>query len=302
MDREKSITLIGLGIMGRAVAQCYSNKGYKVHAWNRGKRNRDLTEAMNLQNVVIYDDPNEAIKESNLVLMMVLADQMLATAESVIKSINKEMWKGKTLVQFTSHEPFAIKAQEELMTSLQANLIGGAMMAVPTNVGTNGIFLVSSTDPDLLEENIPALEALGTVVQLEGDTGLASLADIGLLQALQFGLAGNELSCYVFQRYGVDQKFKDTYMELIPKTTLPILEHLSHLASKAVFSDDYGEQAKTYTAAGHLAVYDAHQYFFERMGLKGRTYLSVYLEQFRKVEGTDGPAAIVNTYIFSENE
>ena len=223
MDAEKSITLMGLGIMGRVVAKSYSDKGYKVHAWNRGKVNRDLTRGMNMKNVFIYDDPNEAVKQSGLVMMMVLADEMLATAKSVINSVDKETWRGKTLVQFTSHEPFAIKAQEKLMMTLEANLIGGAMMAVPTTVGTEtGIFLVSSKDPALVRLHLPTLKILGTVVPLEGDTGLASLADIGLLQALKFGLAGNELSCLIFQRYGVDQKFKDTYMELIPKATIPI--------------------------------------------------------------------------------
>lgn len=300
--KKKSITLLGLGIMGRAIAQCYSNKGYHVHAWNRGQANRDLVQAMSLKNVVVYDDPTEAVMQSDLILMMVLADEMLATATSVIESVDQETWKDKTLVQFTSHEPFAIKAQEKLMTTtLQANLIGGAMMAVPTTVGSEaGIFLVSSKDPCLVATHLPALQALGTVVSFEGDVGLASLADIGLLQALQFGLAGNELSCLIFERYGVDQAFKDTYMELIPKTTLPIMEHLSHLSCEAVFGNNYEEQAKTYTTAGHLAVYEAHQYFFERMGLRGLTYLSVYLEQFRKVQGVDGPSAIVNTYTFVE--
>jgi len=297
---KNSITLLGLGIMGRAIARSFSNKGYTVHAWNRGKPNRDRTQVMNLANVILYNDPNEAVKQSSLILMTVLADEMLATAESVINSIDSKTWKGKTLVQFTSHEPFAIKAQEKLMDALQANLIGGAMMAVPATVGTEaGIFLVSAKDPFLVEKHLTALKVLGTVVSFEGDIGLASLADIGLLQTLQFGLAGNELSCYMFERYGVDQAFKDTYVELLPKTTLPILDHLSCLACKAVFSHSYEDQSKVYTVAGHLAVYEAHQYFFQRMGLRGETYLSVYLKQFRKVKGSDGPSAIVHTYTFS---
>lgn len=209
-DTKKSITLLGLGIMGRAVARSFHIAGYRVNAWNRGQANRALTKAMKLDNIVLYEDPNEAIQQSDLAMMMVLADEMLATAGAVIYSVNKETWRGKTLVQFTSHEPFAIKVQEELMEStLNANLIGGAMMAVPTTVGTEtGIFLVSSKDPELVETHISDLKPLGKIVPLTGDTGLASLADIGLLQALQFGLAGNELSCYLFQRYGVDKKIR----------------------------------------------------------------------------------------------
>lgn len=295
-----SIALLGLGIMGRAIARSFSNRGYTVHAWNRGKANRDCTKAMDLENVIVYDDPNEAVKNSSLILMTVLADEMLTTAESVIKSVDSATWNGKTLVQFTSHEPFAIKAQEKLMNALQANLIGGAMMTVPSQVGTEaGIFLVSAKDPCLVDKHLPALNILGTVISFKGDIGLASLADIGLLQALQFGLAGNQLSCYIFERYGVEQAFKDAYVELLPKTTLPILDHLSCLACDAVFSDNYEAESKVYTAAGHLAVYESHQFFFERIGLRGETYLSVYLKQFRKVKGSDGPSAIVQTYNFS---
>lgn len=299
-QQEKSIALLGLGIMGRAVAASYSRNGYTVHAWNRGQSNRDRTKAMDLENVIVYDNPTEAVKGSRLVLMTVMADEMLATAESVIQSVEKEAWKGKTLVQFTSHEPFAIKAQEKLMKSVQAELIGGAMMAVPSTVGTDkGIFLVSAPNAAPMETHMSALQVLGQVVSFTGDTGLASLADIGLLQTLQFGLAGNELSCLVFERYGVDQAFKDSYQELLPKTTLPILDHLSQVSCRAVFADDYEEQSKVYTAAGHLAVYESHQFFFERMGLVGETYLSVYLKQFRKVKGSTGPSAIVKDYMFS---
>jgi len=135
--KEQSITLMGLGTMGRAVARAYSNKGHQVHAWNRGQKNRDLDQEMNLKNVIVCDKPTEAVKHSSrLVLMMNAADEMLATAESVIRSVEKSVWKNKTLVQFASHEPFAIEAQEKLMTSLEATLVGCAVMAVATTVGT----------------------------------------------------------------------------------------------------------------------------------------------------------------------
>lgn len=306
--QEPNIALVGLGIMGRAVARCYSLNGFKVHAFNRGKANRDRTNNMNLDNVAIYDDLSELLLQSDadLILMMVVADEMMKTSQSIIMSVDATLWKGKTLVQFTSHEPFAIKAQESLMENkLGANLIGGAMMAVPNTVGMDsGFFLVSAGNLELIEAALPKLKVLGTVVSFQGkDVALASLADIGLLQGLQFGLAGNELSCAIFERYGVDQNFKDTYVELIPKTTVPILEFLSQEAALSIFKNSFKDQANTYTAAAHRAVYEAHQYFFERMGLRQSTYLSLYLEQFRKVPNskTEGPSAIVNTYSFVDD-
>ena len=104
----------------------------------------------------------------------------------------------------------------------------------------------------------------------------------------------------MFERCGVDEHFKATHQELLPKTTLPVLDHLSQIACQAVFCNDFEGQAKTHTAAGHLAVCEAHQFFLERMGLKGPARLSVCLDQFKKVKGSDGPAAVVKTCNFSE--
>ena len=64
-SKEKGrVTVMGLGIMGRAVVQCFARQGYHVHAWNRGKTNRDLVKAMNLGNVTVYEDSTEAVLQS----------------------------------------------------------------------------------------------------------------------------------------------------------------------------------------------------------------------------------------------
>lgn len=101
----------------------------------------------------------------------------------------------------------------------------------------------------------------------------------------------------------MSREFKDAYVDLLPRTAGPILEQLADEASHAVFGDiSYGDQARTYTAAGHRAVYESHQRFFERMGLEGETYLCQYLKNSRKVDNAAvvGPSAIVGTYAFSD--
>lgn len=300
-DHLPPVTVVGLGLMGSAIAQCYVQKGYEVHAWNRGKSRR---EAASNAGIHVYETLQEALSKSNLIIMSVVGDCMLSSAASLIQSIPASQWKGKTLVQFSSHEPTAIKTQERLVQSLGANLIGGAMMAVPETVGTKeGVFLVSANDPEIIQTNLSYLQVLGRVVVFDGgDVGLASLADIGFLQSIQFGVAGNELSCLIFERYGVNDNFRKTYLELVPSVVPPIYLQCASFASKAVFADEYQEMAKTFLrASSHLAVLETHQFFYEQMGLKEETFLSLYLKKFRKVPDLQnvGPAAIVKEYHFS---
>lgn len=303
MNDPQNVTLIGLGLMGKAIARGYLKCGIQVHAWNRGVEKRELA-AQEVEGIRIYQTLAQAMEQSDFVVMAVVGDIMLKTANSIIQSIPATLWKGKTLAQFSTHEPTAIKAQERLMTELGAKLIGGAMMAVPETVGTNrGIFLVSSGDTRIVKDSLPLLEPLGRVVSLDGDdVGLASLMDIGFLQSMQFGLAGNELSCTIFQRYGVNQSFRDTYLALVPATVLPLHLETAKKESEAVFADEFHEMARTFLrASSHLAVFETHQFFFEQMGLHEETYQTVYLKKFRTVPDIDnvGPAAIVKEYHFS---
>lgn len=303
MASANDITVVGLGLMGNAICKCYAKKGYQVHAWNRGQKNRKLAEK--IPGVCVYETIDAAVAQSSLIIMSVVGDIMLETAQSMLQSF-PAAWKGKTLVQFSSHEPTAIKAQDSLMEKLGGNLIGGAMMAVPETVGNSGIFLVSSKDPRIIETNLEHLQPLGKVVVMDGqDVGLAALMDIGFLQSIQFGLAGNELCCHMFQRYGVSQSFRDKYLELVPEVVLPIYHECATFASNAVFANEFETLARTFLrASSHLAVLESHQFFFEQMGLKEETYSSVYLDKFRKLPDKNnvGPAAIVKEYYFTNDK
>ena len=78
------IVILGLGNMGKALVQCYSKKGYQVHAWNRGEKNRKAVEALVLDNVKVYSDLKSAVEAAELIIMSVIGDKDLATATKII--------------------------------------------------------------------------------------------------------------------------------------------------------------------------------------------------------------------------
>lgn len=299
-EEMTNITVLGLGGMGRAVAECFASKGYyHVHAWNRGEENRDKVRGV--ENITVHDDLKSAVDASALIAMVVVADRNLQAATSIIESTPKDSWKNKTLIQYTTHEPTSILKQEKLMESLGARLVGGQIVAVPHLVCSNaGSYLVSTTDDDLLEETLPVLEALGPVKSYPGNVGYAALAYLGLIQTLQFGLAGHELSLLLMKRYGCPRELVEQYLELI-QTNVPIyFKRFSGLATKAVLDSDYESLAKTFLPSpAYLEILEMQAYFCEQMGVVLEdTYLDQYLKVFRRLpdDGSVGPTAVVEQY------
>jgi 3-hydroxyisobutyrate dehydrogenase-like beta-hydroxyacid dehydrogenase len=298
--KTKSITVLGLGGMGRAVAQCFASKGYQVHAWNRGKESRDNVRGMD--NITVHDDLKEAVDASALVAMVVVADRNLQAATSIINSVPPTSWKDKTLIQYTTHEPTSIVAQERLMESLGAKLVGGQIVAVPHLVCTSGgSYLVSTTDDSLLKDTLPVLEQLGPVTTYPGNVGYAALAYLGLIQSLQFGLAGHELSLLLMKRYGAPRKLVEQYLELIQTNVPTYFKRFSGLATKAVLENDYESLARTFLPSdAYLEILEMQAYFCEQMGVVLEdTYLAQYLNVFRRLpkDGSVGPTAVVEHYM-----
>lgn len=298
-EEKASITVLGLGGMGRAVAECFASKGYRVHAWNRGKENRDKVRGVT--NITVHDDLQSAVEASDSIAMVVVADRNLQAATGIIHSIPKESWKNKTLIQYSTHEPTSILAQEKLMESLGGRLVGGAIVAVPHIVcSSKGSYLVSSTDDDLLEETMPVLEALGPVTTYPGNVGYAALAYLGLIQSLQFGLAGHEFSLLLMKRYGAPRKLIEQYLELVQSSIPTYFIRFSGLATKAVLDNDYESLAKTFLPSNaYLEILEMQAFFCEQMGVVLEdTYLDQYLKVFRRLpsDGSVGPTAVIEKY------
>ena len=69
---NQSITLLGLGAMGRAVLKCYAKHKYTVHAWNRGEENLQKIRKLGLNNaVVVHKSLETAVEASNTILLVI---------------------------------------------------------------------------------------------------------------------------------------------------------------------------------------------------------------------------------------
>mmetsp|Transcript_13286 Transcript_13286/g.18821 ORF Transcript_13286/g.18821 Transcript_13286/m.18821 type:complete len:398 (-) Transcript_13286:298-1491(-) len=318
---NKHVTVLGLGDMGKAIVKCYSKHGYIVHAWNRSEKNRQIVQDLHLPGVHVYDDLSAALlakteefsdsNNNNIVLMNIDAGSHLSIPQSLItkQTDGAALWENKILVQFSSHTPTDAVAHQELISSFKGHLVAGALVAVPETIcSTSATILVSSSDNDeineskstsslaLLEETQGTLEHLGNLVQFTENVGLASLANMAIIQALTFGVAGHEMAHLIMEQYGVSDEFRSKYLELVTTVITSYVPMLYGVVSKSISTKLY-QQYSYVPSKDFLRLLEMHQTFIVNdMNIAPDTYLEGYIRYLRKVADPLGsPSAWVDS-------
>ena len=276
------VGVVGLGQMGQSIVQCYDQQGYQVHAWNRGEARRQQVKDLGLQNVQVHDELEEVLASTDLVIMAIWGGVDLQNAQELIQSIPAKSWKGKTLMQYSAHDPLSAKKHEKFLHSLGANLIAGSMMAEPREVcGKGGMFFVASTDSAKLKEFAPTLAKMGPLTEFEGDVGLASLADIGLLQSVYFGISGLEMAFLLMQQYGAPASFQEKFFELSKEVVRSFFPSWSQHVYHVITTKKWTETVDTKELCTDL--FEVWFDFMKKMGVADDTVLHSYYKYVQRV-------------------
>ncbi|MGW5157730.1 NAD(P)-dependent oxidoreductase [Nonomuraea wenchangensis] len=168
---ETSVTVIGLGLMGRALAGAFLKAGHPTTVWNRtsAKAGPLVAEGARLAPTV-----GDALSASSLTIIC-LTDypavrELLSESESELA--------GTTLINLTSGDSAQARDTARWAGQRGARYLDGAIMAVPSAIGTAEAVILHSGPQDDFEAHKPVLDALGTATYLGADPGLASLYDV----------------------------------------------------------------------------------------------------------------------------
>lgn len=289
-EAPKSVTILGLGGMGMAVVKCIaSSSSVQVHAWNRGAAKRQALKEMELSNVYVHESMADAIQSSNIVMTMI--DDWEGTVQMIRESSKTtsedgDIWKisteegkktgtrEKILLLFSTYSPKDIQDFYQKSGNATGSTMGGAIVGVPQTICSPKAFILSSGDQSNQEVN-ELLDTLGTHVSFVGDSGLAPLANIALIQTITFGIAGHEMSQLLFQKYpGVNDDFVQKYNSFVTQVVPTYIGMLMPLISKGI---PY-VPAKTF-----LNVMNLHMKFMIDLGISDDTYLSGYIKYLQRV-------------------
>ncbi|MEU6791167.1 NAD(P)-binding domain-containing protein [Nonomuraea wenchangensis] len=180
---RRSVTVVGLGLMGSALAGALLDHGHPTTVWNRSAHKaRPLVD----RGARLAATPREAIEASGLIVACVLDYAALrAVLEPVAGSLS-----GKVLVNLTSGSPEQAHEFAAWAGAHGADYLDGAIMTTPPGVGSPEMMFLYS-GPDLVfEAHRSTLAALGDPLHLGADPGLASLYDAALLGLMWSTMTG----------------------------------------------------------------------------------------------------------------
>ncbi|MEU3459177.1 NAD(P)-binding domain-containing protein [Streptomyces sp. NPDC006733] len=168
---ETPVTIIGLGLMGQALAGAFLKAGHPTTVWNRTPSKADRLVA---QGVRLAPTVGDALTADSLTIVCVTdypaLYELLGAEEAALH--------GTTLLNLTSGSSAQAREAARWAEQRGARYLDGAIMAVPPAIGTaDAVILLSGPEPDFAAHE-SALGALGTVTHLGTDPGLASLYDV----------------------------------------------------------------------------------------------------------------------------
>ncbi|MFC4118570.1 NAD(P)-dependent oxidoreductase [Nonomuraea zeae] len=169
------VTVIGLGLMGQALAQAFLAKGHATTVWNRSA---GKAEQLAAQGAVRADSARAAAGASPLVVVCVSDHQAVRELLDPLEDV----LAGRVLVNLTSGTSEQARETARWAERRGIDYLDGVIMDVPQGIGTAGAVLYYSGPRPAFDRHEPTLRSLGEgTVYLGADHGLSSLYDMAML-------------------------------------------------------------------------------------------------------------------------
>ena len=166
-NESMPVSVIGLGMMGQALATAFLRAGHPTTVWNRTAAKADDLVAAGAARA---ESVTEAVAASPLVVVCVSDyDAVAALLEPVA---------GRVVVNLTSGTSTQAR---ETAARLGGAYLDGAIMALPQAIGTSDAVILYSGPQVVYDEYASVLGVLAGGVHLGEDHGLAALNDVATL-------------------------------------------------------------------------------------------------------------------------
>ncbi|WP_307840538.1 NAD(P)-binding domain-containing protein [Streptomyces sp. G44] len=188
-EHRASVTVLGLGLMGTALAAALLKAGHDTTVWNR---TASKTGPLAAQGAAPAGTAAEAIAASPLVIVC------LTTNDGVrgLLEAEAEALAGRTVVNLTNGTPAQARELAEWAAGRGITYIDGGIMAVPQMIATPAAYILySGTDEEAYETHRPTLAALADTKWVGKDPGAAALYDLSLLTGM-YGMVMGVVQAY----------------------------------------------------------------------------------------------------------
>jgi 3-hydroxyisobutyrate dehydrogenase-like beta-hydroxyacid dehydrogenase len=241
------VTVLGLGSMGRALAEAFADAGHPVTVWNRTPAKAAPLVA---RGAVHAEEVTDAVAASPLVVTCLTTfDATRAVLEPAAAALS-----GRALVTLNSGSPAGARALAAWATARGARFLAGAVKNVPSAVGAPDTLMYYGGDKTVFDAYEATLRVLGgDTVHLGDEPDLAALYEMAVGAMLLPALVGFFQGAAAVQARGREVssmvRFAGKWLDMI-KELLPVY-------AREIDSGDYSDAASAVRLFAEAAAQDA---------------------------------------------
>jgi len=228
------IAVLGLGLMGAAIALRLKEQGLDVVGWNRSPEKAQAVRALGLETVGSVREARERAQ----ILILVLSDAA-AIAETLFASGAVDGVEGRVVVQMGTIAPAESRDLAKRVESAGGEYLESPVLGSLPETRDGRLIVMAGGDRELFERCLPVLSALGSDPSLVGDVGQGAALKLAMNQLIASLTASFSLSLGLVRAEGIDV---DRFMGLLRGSALyaptfdkKLDKYLAHDYGKANF-------------------------------------------------------------------
>lgn len=207
-----NVAVIGMGLLGRAVAERLHEQGHHVIAYNRTAAK---SESLRARGVAIAPSAAEAVAASDCALLF-LTDA--AAIQAVLfESGTPGMFRGKTVIQMGTISADQSRGFHDMLRRAGGDYCEAPVLGSLAEAKAGTLIVMVGGRPDQLERWQPVFLALSPSPTLVGDVGQAATLKLALNQLIAAELTAFATSLGVVQRAGLSV---DQFMAILKTSAL----------------------------------------------------------------------------------
>jgi 3-hydroxyisobutyrate dehydrogenase-like beta-hydroxyacid dehydrogenase len=176
MAEKSTVAVIGLGLMGSALARAFFEAGHHVTVWNRSSEKTVPFWGI----AAIADSVQEACAASDVIVVSVLNYDV---SNALFRTPDVEqVLGGKTLIQLTTGTSAEARDSEGWARQRGLDYLDGAITTYPRGIGKANTTILFSGQAGVFENHRELLTVLGKPTFCGDGIGIAAALDLALLE------------------------------------------------------------------------------------------------------------------------
>jgi len=163
-----NIGFIGLGIMGKPMAQHLQNAGHQLFTSKHSKApDKDLLNA----GLTVLDTPKAVARECETIILMLPDTPQVADVLFSENGVAEGLGKGKTLIDMSSISPIETKQFAKKVRATGSEYIDAPVSGGEVGAKNASLSIMAGGAQDAFDKALPLLKLMGKNITLVGDCG-----------------------------------------------------------------------------------------------------------------------------------